>query len=560
MHRSAGSKTSWSSPAEPAATGANRSRHAWSGFVASSQRRRIFVNANRIAELDSDGARLRSWDVDLNPFKPRSGEVLIGAELIDRKIGDETVSDIALREHTGSRSSYWVIDRVRLARKSTLRRRPSYRLVDYDEVPALFDAPTEMQAEAARLRDFHPAEVAAVVRALPVDQRRQLAEAMDDERLADVLEELPEEEQVRIVAELDLDRLVGVFDEMEYDDLADLIGEMAPADQERMLSVMDADDADVVRRLLEYEEGTAGGLMTPEVIILGPTATVSEALAQIRDPDWVVSIATQVFVCQAPFRPPTGKFLGVAHVQRLLREPPSTELGRLRRRRSHAGADRHRPPRRGTARQLRPAGDGRLRRSRPPARRGDRRRRHRPTARRRLADPLAAGPRHPRGDAMRRREDLTAPRAARRVGVQYDSDRFGAFSESIARNLGTAQFLVWQTVVIALWIVHNAFAPDEYQFDPWSRGLVLLTLVLSLQASYAAPLILLAQNRQEFRDRSDRGDRPQRRRTDPGRHRVPRPRDRQRAAVVVRHGDGRDARRTTRRTTRPVDRRDRTAE
>ena len=102
---------------------------------------------------------------------------------------------------------------------------------------------------------------------------------------------------------------------------------------------------------------------------------------------------------------------------------------------------------------------------------------------------------------MRRREDLTAPRAARRVGVQYDSDRFGAFSESLARNLGTAQFLVWQTVVIAVWIVHNAFAPDQYQFDPWSRGLVLLTLVLSLQASYAAPLILLAQNRQERRDR-----------------------------------------------------------
>jgi uncharacterized membrane protein len=102
---------------------------------------------------------------------------------------------------------------------------------------------------------------------------------------------------------------------------------------------------------------------------------------------------------------------------------------------------------------------------------------------------------------VKRREDLTTPRAARRVGVQYDSDRFGAFSESIARNLGTAQFLVWQTVVIALWIIHNCFAPDRFQFDPWSRGLVLLTLVLSLQASYAAPLILLAQNRQEFRDR-----------------------------------------------------------
>ena len=175
--------------------------------------------------------------------------MLIGAELIDRHIGDETVSDIAIREEVAPLAVLG--DRQGpLARKSTLRRRPSYRLVDFDEVPALFDAPTEMQAEAARLRDFHPAEVAAVVRALPIDQRRLLAEAMDDERLADVLEELPEEEQVRIVEQLDRDRLVGVFDEMEYDDLADLIGEMAPADQERMLGVMDTDDADVVRRLL----------------------------------------------------------------------------------------------------------------------------------------------------------------------------------------------------------------------------------------------------------------------------------------------------------------------
>ena len=225
------------------------------------------------------------------------------------------------------------------------------------------------------------------MRALPVDQRRQLAEAMDDERLADVLEELSEEEQIRIVSELDLDRLVGVFDEMEYDDLADLIGQMAPADQERMLGVMDDDDADVIRRLLEYEEGTAGGLMTPDVIILGPTSTVSEALAQIRDPDWVVSIATQVFVCQPPFRPPTGKYLGAAHIQRLLREPPSMELGRLPRRRPHTRTGRQRPARGRAAGELRLARHGGVRRGRPPARCRHRRRRDRPHARGRLADP-----------------------------------------------------------------------------------------------------------------------------------------------------------------------------
>jgi Mg/Co/Ni transporter MgtE len=287
------------------------------------------VNANRIGDLNTDGARLRSWDIDLNPFKPRPGEVLIGAELIDRKIGDETVSDIAMRLRSDGRSSWWEVEKVRLATKNTLRHRPTYRLVDYDEVPALFDAPTEMQAEAARLRDVHPAEVAAFMRALTAEQRRQIAEAMDDERLADVLEELPEEEQVRIVESLDHDRLEGVFDEMEFDDLADLLGQMPEEQQEEMLEAMHDEDAETVRRLLSYEEGTAGGLMTPEVIILGATATVAEALAQIRNPDWVVSIATQVFVCNAPFKSPTGKFLGIAHVQRLLREPPNMELGRI---------------------------------------------------------------------------------------------------------------------------------------------------------------------------------------------------------------------------------------
>ncbi len=296
------------------------------GFVAESQRRRIFVNANRVSELGSEGARLRSWDVDLSPFKSRPGEVLVGADVIDGKVGDETVSDVGLRSFDDGRSRGWEVAKVRLARRNLLRRRPSYRLVDVDEVPGLFAPVSEMAAEAARLRDMHPSEVAAVVRALPLAQRRQLAEAMDDDRLADVLEELPEAEQVRLVEGLDLDRLIDVLDEMEFDDLADLLGEMPGEQRLRILEAMDHDDADVVRRLLAYEKATAGGMMTPEVIVLGPTTTVAEALAQIRQPDWVVSIAAQVFVCQPPFKPPTGRFLGTAHVQRLLRETPSLEL------------------------------------------------------------------------------------------------------------------------------------------------------------------------------------------------------------------------------------------
>lgn len=101
---------------------------------------------------------------------------------------------------------------------------------------------------------------------------------------------------------------------------------------------------------------------------------------------------------------------------------------------------------------------------------------------------------------MRRRTELTTPRQ-RRLDVAYDTEFFGRFAEGIASFLGTARFLAYQSVFIAIWLIHNVFAPERFIFDPWSRGFTLLTLILSLQASYAAPLILLAQNRQERRDR-----------------------------------------------------------
>ena len=100
---------------------------------------------------------------------------------------------------------------------------------------------------------------------------------------------------------------------------------------------------------------------------------------------------------------------------------------------------------------------------------------------------------------MRRREDLSTPRRpGRRFGIHYDPEAFGNFSEAIARFLGTARFLVWQSGLIVLWVVWNKAMPSSWRFDRYPFQF--LTLVLSLQASYAAPLILLAQNRQEVRE------------------------------------------------------------
>ena len=83
----------------------------------------------------------------------------------------------------------------------------------------------------------------------------------------------------------------------------------------------------------------------------------------------------------------------------------------------------------------------------------------------------------------------------------FSTESFGVLSEKFARFMGTPKFLIWMSVFVVVWLSWNTFAPDAAQFDPRALNYTLLTLILSLQASYAAPLILLAQNRQDDRDR-----------------------------------------------------------
>jgi uncharacterized membrane protein len=109
---------------------------------------------------------------------------------------------------------------------------------------------------------------------------------------------------------------------------------------------------------------------------------------------------------------------------------------------------------------------------------------------------------------MARNHGLDTPRESRRsIRGNYDSEAFGRLSERFARFLGTARFLVYMTVFVFTWVLWNIFAPVDLRWDDYP--FIFLTLILSLQASYAAPLILLAQNRQADRDRialnEDRG-------------------------------------------------------
>ncbi|MDQ3679861.1 MAG: CBS domain-containing protein [Actinomycetota bacterium] len=294
------------------------------GFVANVQRRQIFVSASRIGEVDSSGAHMRTGTVDLRRFELRSGELLARGSVLNRHVGGQVVNDVVLEATT--EPAGWQVAMVSLGPTGLLRRRRSSRDVPWTEVATLFDTgPTGRQVAA--LRELHPADLAKTIIALPLERRRVLAEAMEDERLADLLEELPEDEQVRLIESLDVERAADVLEEMDPDDAVDLLAELPLAERNELLEEMEAEEADPLRRLLRYEGDTAGGLMTPEPMVVTPDTTVAEVLARTRQPEVPMALAAQVFVVEPPTQTPTGRYLGWVSFQRLLREPPGSSVG-----------------------------------------------------------------------------------------------------------------------------------------------------------------------------------------------------------------------------------------
>lgn len=296
------------------------------GFVVRVGRRRVFVGAGRVGEITVEGLRLRRGSINLRQFELRPGERLVVGELFGRRLRQARVVDVGITP--APEPFEWEVATVALGGRGLPGRRRQPEVADWSEAGELFADERPIDRQAATLGGLHPAEMAAALRNLPLSRRRVLAEALEDERLADLLEELPEDEQVRLVEGIDQERLARVLDEMEADDAADLLAEFSAIRQAELLGAMDPQEAEPVRRLLNYDPHTAGGLMTPEPVILDGRATVAEALARVRDPDLPVPLAAQVFVCQPPLETPTGRFRGVVGIQRLLREAPGKPLGR----------------------------------------------------------------------------------------------------------------------------------------------------------------------------------------------------------------------------------------
>jgi CBS domain-containing protein/sporulation protein YlmC with PRC-barrel domain len=304
-------------------------------------RRRVFVPMTRVTSMDA-GQVITTGLVNMRRFEQRPMETLLLAELLDRTVrltgralhkqdgGAEevTIEDVAIEN---GRRGEWRLTKlfVRRGRPGRLRRRGETLLVDVEDVEDL--GVVEQRQGAANLLaafdELKAADLAEMIHELTPKRRVEVASALDDERLADVLEELPEDDQVEILSELSGERAADVLEAMQPDDAADLLSELPDDQAERLLGLMEPGEADDVRRLLAYEERTAGGMMTSEPVILPPEASIGEALAHVRRADLSPALAAAVYVCRPPLETPTGRYLGLVHIQRMLREPPHEAVG-----------------------------------------------------------------------------------------------------------------------------------------------------------------------------------------------------------------------------------------
>ncbi|MSO27270.1 MAG: CBS domain-containing protein [Candidatus Nanopelagicales bacterium] len=297
-------------------------------------RRRIFVPMTKVTNIDT-GQIIVTGTVNLRRFEQRPNETLVTAEILDRTVeliaGGEQVSvlDMAVEQN---RTQDWLVSQL-FVRKGGhgFRRRGERLIVDWPEIHGLSLPGSDQPAELllASLDSLPAADIAAVLHDLTPKRRLEVARELDDERLADVLEELPEDDQVEILQMLEAERAADVLEEMDPDDAADLISGLPKDQAEDLLERMEPDEAEDIRRLLTYDDFSAGGMMTTEPVVLPADATVADALAHIRNSDLSPALASQVYVTRSPTETPTGKYLGTCHFQRLLREPPATMVSSI---------------------------------------------------------------------------------------------------------------------------------------------------------------------------------------------------------------------------------------
>ena len=300
------------------------------GFVVEvPQRRRILIPATRVTSIE-DGGLITTGALNIRRYQARNGEIALLEELLDREIQLRSSGEAVIVEDLGIELTSvgdWRLTLAHVKKREKGWRRNTFTTVSWSEVEYESRIVAPIINSGDEMNDLTAQEVAAALSELEIEERTEVAASLDDDKLADVLEEMDDADRVALVTNLEEERIADVLGEMAPDDAADVLKEVGSETAEELLNLMEETDAEDVRRLMTYEDYSAGGMMTTDPVILDADATVADALAAVRRKELAPALAAQVFICRSPLETPTGRLLGIVHVQRLLREPPALKLG-----------------------------------------------------------------------------------------------------------------------------------------------------------------------------------------------------------------------------------------
>jgi len=305
------------------------------GLVGRIAGRRLFIPRDRIAAMRPGAVQLAGEDLNLAHFERRQGEVLLGDDVLGRRLisveaGRLVVAhDIELRQEP----SGWVVagvdTRPRGLRGRLLRRQGEAQgFVDWAAIePFVGHVPTSrLLMPLRRLRRLHPAQIADLVEAASHDEGEEIISAVhgDPELEADVFEELNTEHQVEFLRDKSDAEAAAVLAEMGPDDAADLVTELDQPRRAPILSLLPPTQQAKVRALLSYGQSSAGGLMSPDFVSVSPDATVADALAAARAADVLPQVVADVFLLSDE-----GKLAGSVPLIDLIRAEGSKRIAEL---------------------------------------------------------------------------------------------------------------------------------------------------------------------------------------------------------------------------------------
>ena len=308
------------------------------GIVARIRRRAFFIPWEQVAQVESEGVTLRSDRVSLRPFQRREAEVLLARDVLDRQLVDVegrrvvrandvqvALRDGQLRIVAVDVSPRAILRRLlpRVWRRSAESERHS--LIDWADLEVFAgQLPTvKLKVPHDRLARLHPVDIARIVDALSYRQGAELVGSLDPETAADTLEEMSPERQADIVEGMDEERAADILEEMEPDDAADLLADLSAEKAASLLQRMDPEQAEDVRDLMSYEEDTAGGIMTTEIVVVPAGMRAGDTARFVRGQAYVPDFVPHIYVVDSL---DDQRLLGVVSLRDLLLAEPDVPL------------------------------------------------------------------------------------------------------------------------------------------------------------------------------------------------------------------------------------------